>query len=143
MRGVFMSAKKVKTQREEKKASPIKTVLVFAAIGTVLFFVLLCVFAFVALKIDASVDTYSWYGFGSMVVSAFLSAFAALRKIKNSGIVFGALTGLLQGIVAAVASVAANSGTVGLNLAILVAVAGASAAVGGVLAVNKKTKVRV
>ena len=138
-----MSANKVKTQREEKKFSPFKTVLIFAAIGTVLFFVLLCVFSLVALKIDAPSGTYSWYGFGSIAVSAFLSAFAALRKIKKSGIAFGALTGLLQGFVAAVSSVAANSGSVGAKLVILVAVAVLSAAVGGVLAVNKKTKVRV
>lgn len=138
-----MSANKVKTQREEKKASPFKTVLIFSAIGTVLFFILLCVFSLIALKIDSSVDTYSWYGFGSIAASAFLSAFAALRKIKKSGIAFGALSGLLQGIVAALASIAANSGAVGLNLAIFMTVACVSAAVGGVLAVNKKTKVRL
>lgn len=135
-----MQEKIKKSRRDEKKTSPISKIIIGAVLGSVLYFVLLAVFASFALKSNVSMSSYMPAGMALGVLAAFIGGFAAVKPLKEKGVVYGALTGLVQALICSIVLFIVNSAVAGTGIFILMAVIIAAAAGGGITAVNLKPK---
>lgn len=135
-----MQEKIKKSRRDEKKTSPISKIIMGAVLGSVLYFVLLAVFASFALKSNVSMSSYMPAGMVLGALTAFIGGFAAVKPLKEKGVVYGALTGLVQALICSIVLFIVNSAVAGTGIFILMAVIIAAAAGGGITAVNLKPK---
>ncbi len=135
-----MAVKAKSARKEEKQGEPIKRILISAAAGSAVYFILVALFAAFALKNGTQGSLYMPVGMVMGALSGFLSGFAAVRPIKVKGVPFGALTGFIQSVINSIVLFAANKGGAGTGLFILAAIVIIMAAVGGISAVNLKIK---
>jgi len=110
-----------------------------SAVGTILFFLLLLIMAAVILKANLPSAALIAASLGAAALSAFAAGFIAVRPLRRSGIVLGALSSLPIILVIAAAA-AISAGTLGRNIAIAAPVMAAAGMVGGIVAANKRLK---
>lgn len=133
-------AKKKVSRREESSAFPIKRLVLCSLIGSGLYFIMLFVFAFAELTMGLGLKFYMPLGLALGVMSAFLSGFAALHKIKEKAFQYGSLTGLIQAFVCCVILFILNGAKGGVGVFILFAATVVSAAAGAVVSANMKVR---
>ncbi len=137
-----MAVKSKTARKEENKNGQIDKILIGAGAGIGLFFVLLFLFAALALKsgVDTSVYLPAGIVFGG--ISGFISGFITVKFIKEKGAFYGILTGMLQSILSALIVFIINKGVAGTGLFIMIALAVLCSTLGGIAAVNIKKKIK-
>lgn len=128
--------------KNEESKIPITEICICSVIASGLFFVLLLVFSAVILKSSSDGVGYLLYGLASGVLSAFINGFVALRLIKEKGLLYGAVCGLIQSILCAVVLFIINKGTAGNGVFILMGIIILVSSLGGLASVNLKRKVK-
>ncbi len=135
-----MAVKAKSARKEEKRDEPIKRILISAAAGSAVYFIIIALFAFFALKNGTQGSLYMPAGMVMGAISGFLSGFTAVRPVKEKGVPYGTLTGFIQSVINSIVLFVANKGSAGTGLFILAAIVIIMAAIGGVSAVNLKIK---
>ena len=135
-----MQEKTNRSRREDNKSSPISKIMIGAVLGTVLYFVVLALFALFALKSNAGTSSYMPVGMALGALTAFAGGFAAVKPLKQKGAVFGAVTGLVQALMCSIILFIVNKAVAGTGIFILMALITVAAAGGGIAAVNVKIK---
>lgn len=126
--------------KENKKGSNYIKLALCGLAGAGLYFLLLSLFSFLALKTDLSDSLFMPFGLVSGVISGFFSGYAAVRPIMKKGLIFGAVSGLICVSICGTLAFAVNGGKAGSGLIILSALILASSAAGGIAAVGAKPK---
>ncbi len=135
-----MQGKSKKTRRDDNKTSHVTKIIAGSVVGSVLFFVLLAVFAASALKTDIAASSYMPAGIILGALSAFVGGFISVRPLKEKGMPYGALSGLFQALICSIVLFVANKASVGTGVFILMAAVTAGSIAGGISAVNLKIK---
>lgn len=129
-----------KNKKDVKGGFPLSGIMITSLVGCLLFFILTALFSYLVLQKGISSSLYMPVGLVLGAISAFLNGFAAVRPIKEKGVLYGALTGLIQALLCSVVLFVANGGAAGTGIFILAAIIILAAAVGGIAAVNLKIK---
>ncbi len=136
-----MSAKSKAVRRDEKqKSSPYTKIIIGSLVSVALYFILIALIAAMALKSDLSPSAYMPAGIISGILSSLIGGFVSVRPIKEKGVLFGALTGVVQAIICSLVLFVVNGNAAGNGIFILSAVMILCSAVGGIAAVNLKIK---
>lgn len=135
-----MPEKSKRSRRDESKSSPISKIAIGAVLGSILYFVILALFALFALKSNVSVSSYMPAGMVFGALSAFAGGFAAVKPLKQNGVAYGGITGLAQALICSIVLFVINKANAGTGIFILMALMVAAAAGGGIAAVNMKIK---
>ncbi len=133
---------KAKKSKKEENISPISKIIFGSVIGSVLYFAALALFAFFSLNNGVDSSVYMPAGIVLGILTAMLGGFLAVRPIRKNGAAFGALTGLIQALICAIALFVANKAVAGTGIFILIAAVIAGGVAGGIIAVNLKIKKR-
>ena len=133
---------KSKTAKKDDNNKPIYKILIGSVIGSVLYFLLIALFSLMALKSSFDSSVYMPAGIVLGGLSAFLGGFITVKPIKEKGVFYGALTGLIQALICASVLFIVNNATAGTGIFILIAVILLCGALGGVAAVNIKKKIK-
>ncbi len=134
-----MSDKLKSSRSKEKNVSSLNKIVIGSVTGTMLFFCIVSLFAYLSLKTEAfSSSLYMPMGLVSGALSAFSGGFIAVRPIRKKGAAFGALTGFAQALICSAAAFFINGNKVGSGLFILMAVITVLGSAGGISAVNLK-----
>lgn len=136
-----MPAKNTASPKKET-GFPISHIALSSVIGTVLFFTILFIEATVMLKTTSTQPAYLVYGIAAGCVSGFLNGFIALKLIKEKGIAFGAISGLIQSLLCLLIICILNKGVAGTGIFILALGVIFFSALGGLTAVNFKKKIK-
>lgn len=135
-----MQEKAKRSRREDNKVTPISKIIIGAAVGSILYFVILALFALFALKSNVGISSYMPAGMVFGALSAFIGGFTAVKPLKQKGIAYGGVTGLAQALVCSTILFVINKANAGTGIFILMALMVAAAAGGGIAAVNLKIK---
>lgn len=135
-----MSGKAKSSRREEKKDINFIKLIIGSVISSVIYFVILAVYASFALKSGASASGYMPAGMVTGAVTGFLSGFIAVRPIKQKGAIFGAVAGLIHAVICMIVLFAVNNASAGNGIFILSAIIVICSVLGGIAAVNLKIK---
>ncbi len=135
-----MQEKAKRSRREDNKATPISKIIIGATVGSVLYFVVLALFALFSLKSNVSASSYMPAGMVFGALSAFVGGFTAVKPLKQKGIAYGGVTGLVQALVCSTVLFIINKANAGTGIFILMALMVSAAAGGGIAAVNMKIK---
>lgn len=117
-------------------------ILIGSGVGAVAFFALTALSAVILLKNDSDLPVYKYIMLLTGAVSGFLSGFVAVRPLRKNGIAFGSVSALPIYLIAVIVSVLIARSGIGLIGWILFAVMVLFAAAGGIVAVNKRKKIR-
>ncbi len=129
------------SRSKDNKSTDYSKIVIGSVIGTVLFFVMIALFSFAALKSDVfSQSAYMPLGLFSAFISSFIGGFITVRPIKKNGALLGVLTGIIQALVSAAAVFFINERNSGTGIFILIAVFAVAGAIGGISAVNLKVR---
>lgn len=120
--------------------SPVLKAVICGLISSVIYFIIIAVLSFFALKSGFSSSEYMLFGFISGAVSGFINGFITAKLTKEKGALFGLLSGFIQAIVCSAVLFLANGGTAGKGMLILSILIIGLSAVGGVTGVNMKIK---
>lgn len=122
--------------------SDIKTVAVKALIGSlvgvILFFALTALASFILWKTDSDESIYKFVLLLIGAVASFTGGFVAVRPTRKNGIAVGALSALPVYLIEILASVLVSKSGIGVIGWIMLAVQILVAAIGGIIAVNKR-----
>lgn len=129
--------RRTKPQMNDLKTVIIKT-LTGSLVGLVIFFLLTAAATAVLWKTDADSEIYKYILLSVGAVSAFICGFVAVRPVRKNGIVFGALSVLPVYLITIIVSMLISKSGVGLFGWILLGIQLLLAAVGGIIAVNKR-----
>ena len=135
-----MGGKSKSSRNEIGKNTRLIKVAVGAAVSTVLYFVLLAIFAAMSLKSGISASIYLPAGLVFGAISGFVGGFLCVRPIKEKGVLFGFISGIVQAVVCCAVLFAINGGSAGNGLFILFGIITVFSALGGITAVNLKIK---
>lgn len=135
-----MPEKSKRSRRDDTKSSPTSKIAIGAVLGSILYFIILALFALFALKSNVSVSSYMPAGMVLGMLAAFVGGFAAVKPLKKNGIAYGGITGLVQALICSIALFIINKGNAGSGIFILMALMVAAASGGGIAAVNMKIK---
>lgn len=128
---------KATAQNKSLKNYVLKTVT-GSAVGIGVFFLLALAAAFVLWKKDADTSAFKYVIFAVAAVSGFTGGFAAVRPVRENGMILGALSAILPCVaVSAVSMLIAKSG-IGAAGWIFIALNIIFSAIGGIVAVNKR-----
>lgn len=136
-----MPAKNTASPKKET-GFPISHIALSSAIGTIMFFTLLFIEAAVILKTESAQPAYLIYGTAAGCVSGFVNGFIALKLIREKGIAFGAISGLIQSLLCSLIICILNKDVAGTGVFILVFAVTFFSALGGLTAVNFKKKIK-
>ena len=117
-------------------------ILIGSGAGIVTFFILTALSAFLLLKNDSDMNIYKYIIILIGAVSGVITGFIAVRPLRKNGIALGAVSALPVYLTAVTVSIILSRTGIGLIGWILLAVTAVFAAVGGVIAVNKRKKIR-
>lgn len=132
---------KEKRKKEENASSILtKRILIGAAVAAGMFFIVLCVVSFAALKSDMSEDVYTTAGRLIAIASGFVGGFVSVLPVRRKGLVTGAACGALGAVPAMIAVFIANTKSSPVSVLILLLIFTAAAAVGGITAANIRKK---
>lgn len=131
-----------KRRTKPQAGTDIKTViiktLIGSLVGVVLFFAFTALASLILWKTDADESIYKFISLLIGAVAAFAGGFVAVRPTRKNGIVFGSLSALPVYLLEILASVLVSKSGIGLIGWILLAVQILFAALGGIIAVNKR-----
>lgn len=132
--------KRIRTKPQT--GSDIKTVAVKALIGSlvgvILFFALTALASFILWKTDSDESIYKFVLLLIGAVASFTGGFVAVRPTRKNGIAVGALSALPVYLLEILASVLVSKSGIGVIGWIMLAVQILVAAIGGIIAVNKR-----
>lgn len=128
---------KAKSPNNSLKNSVLKTVI-GSAVGTGVFFILALAAAFVLWKKDADTAVFKYVIFTVAALSGFAGGFAAVRPVREKGMVFGALSAILPCVAVSVVSMLISKSGLGVAGWIFIALNIVFSAIGGIVAVNKR-----
>lgn len=135
-----MGDKAKSSRKDNKYNTKLISVSAGALASTVIFFVLLALFAFFSLKSGFSDSIYFPAGLVTGALSGFTGGFICVRPIKEKGVLFGFVSGLIQALICCGILFAINGASAGNGLFILFGVITVFSAFGGIAAVNLKIK---
>lgn len=131
-------------QRNAKKYDGPKSIITKIAVGTtvsaVMYFALIALYAAVSFKSGASSSMYMPVGIVMGAISGLAGGFAAVRPVKQKGVLYGSLCGFASAILCSAALFIINGNKAGNGIFILIAAMVFGGAAGGVSAVNLKIK---
>lgn len=127
-------------RKDNKSKTPFTKIIIGSVISTVLFFIIIALFALSALNSVFSSSSYMPVGMVSGSLTAFAGGFISVRKLKEKGVLFGAVSGIIQAVLCSVILFVINNGSVGTGVFILSALIIIFSALGGIAAVNLKIK---
>ncbi len=133
---------KNKTNRKEESQFPLIPLAVSSAISSIIYFILIALLTFAALKTSFSNALYLPGAIFAGALSGLVCGFTAARIIKEKGLFWGGISGLIQSLLCSVVIFILNKGTAGNGIFILIAVIVAFSAIGGIAAVNIKKKIK-
>lgn len=137
-----MAKKKRKRKSAQQGNADLRTVivktLIGSVIGAVMFFLLVALMSLIVLKADMSQSPYKYMILGAGMISGFICGFAAVRPVRKNGIVVGALSALPMYLLAVTLATLNSRTGIGVIGWILLGVMIVFAAIGGILAVNKR-----
>ena len=113
-------------------------VLVGSLTGIAVYFVLTAVASLILWKADTDESLYKFIMLLVGAAAAFAGGFAAVRPVRKNGIIVGALSVLPVYAVELVVSLLVSKSGIGIIGWILLAIQLTVAAVGGIIAVNKR-----
>jgi putative membrane protein (TIGR04086 family) len=117
-------------------------ILIGSGVGTLVFFGLTALAAFILLKNDSDTTIYKYIMLLVGAISGFLSGFIAVRPLRKNGIAFGSVSALPVYLIAVLVSVLMARSGIGIIGWILLPVMVVFASIGGIVAVNKRKKTR-
>lgn len=129
--------RRIKPQMNDIRTVAIKT-LTGSLVGLVIFFLLTAVATAVLWKTDADSEMYKYILLVIGAISAFICGFVAVRPVRKNGIVFGALSVLPTYLITIIVSMLISKSGIGLFGLILLGIQILFAAIGGIIAVNKR-----
>lgn len=135
-----MKSKEIRKKEENASSILIKRILIGAAITAGLFFVILCIVSFAALKSDMGEGAYASAGRAVAIVSGFSGGFVSVLPVRKKGLVTGAACGALGAVPAMIAVFFADTASSPVGVLILLLIFTSAAAVGGITAANIRKK---
>ncbi len=135
-----MGGKSKSSRKESDNNTKLIKVAVSSAVSTVLFFVFLAAFAAMSLKSGFSASLYLPAGLVAGAVSGLTGGFLCVRPIKEKGVLFGFISGIIQAVVCCAVLFAINGGAAGNGLFVLFGIITVFSVLGGIAAVNLKIK---
>lgn len=133
---------KKRRSKSKAKDSSVKNIAIKTAIGSAVslisFFALVAVAAFVLWKNDSDTASFKYIISVIGALSGFLGGFVAVRPVRKNGIAFGALSALIPCALIILASALIAKGSISAAGWVFIAVNVIFAAVGGIVAVNKR-----
>ena len=136
-----MPNKTKNSRTKENNSVDYSKIIIGSVTGTIIFFALIALFSAVSLKSDLfSKSSYMPLGLISAFFSSFIGGFITVRAIKKNGALLGALTGLIQALVSSAVVFFINERNSGTGIFILMTVIIIAGAVGGISAVNMKSR---
>ena len=135
-----MSGKNKSTRRKEASSNNYVRIFVGSAVSAVMFFAFLALFALFSLKNGTKSTLYVPVGIAFALLSGVAGGFAAVRPIKQRGVAYGALSGLISSLLCSLVLFVVNGNKAGSGLFILAGVMILAGAAGGIGAVNLKLR---
>lgn len=135
-----MKSKEVRKKEENASSVLAKRILIGAAVTAGLFFVVLCVVSFAALKSDMSEGIYGTAGRVIAIISGFAGGFVSVLPVRRKGLVTGAACGALGAVPVMMAVFFANTKSSLLSVLVLFLIFAVAASIGGIAAANIKKK---
>lgn len=135
-----MKSKEVRKKEENASSILIKRILIGAAVTAGMFFIMLCIVSFAALKSDMSEGIYAAAGRAVAIVSGIAGGFVSVLPVRKKGLVTGAACGALGAVPAMLAVFFANTKSSPVSVLVLFLMFTAAAAVGGIAAANIRKK---
>lgn len=135
-----MGGKSKSSRREDKYKAPYVKILIGAVSASILYFIILAVFAVIALNSGVSSSSYMPAGLAAGAATGFAGGLIAVKPIKEKGALYGLIAGVIQAVICSAVLFAVNSASAGNGVFILSALIVAFAAAGGISAVNLKMK---
>ena len=129
-----------KSKKDNKSGFPLKGIIISSSLCSILFFAFVAIFSALILKKGFAASMFMPVGLLLGGVSSLLNGFVTVFPIKEKGMIYGAISGLIQALICAVVLFAVNGGAVGKGTFILMAIMIVCSALGGIGAVNFKIK---
>ncbi|MBQ2974366.1 MAG: TIGR04086 family membrane protein [Clostridia bacterium] len=133
---------KNKSNRKEETKFPLIPLAVSAVISSVIYFIIIALLTVVVLNTSVSNALYLPGAIFAGALSGLICGFTAARILKEKGLFWGAICGLIQSLLCSIVIFILNKGTAGNGIFILIAVIVAFSAIGGISAVNLKKKIK-
>ncbi len=127
-------------RREDKSDNFLLKIFIGVLIGCIVFFVGTALYAMLSLKIGGEESYYKVIGWIIGFFSGASAGFASVRTIKEKGVLFGGVTGLLVSVIIASVLFIVNNSSAGRGIFILMPLMVAGGIAGGITAVNLKIK---
>lgn len=129
-----------KSRNENAIKSPVLKSVFCGAISSILFFIFIVTFAFIALNSGISPSVYMPAGLIIGAITGFLNGFIAAKLTKEKGVLFGLLSGTVQALICSVVLFFANGNSAGKGMLIVSILIIVLSAVGGITGINLKMK---
>lgn len=120
-----------------------KTIFVSILIGTIVFVILLPLFALIVTLLDLDISSTGPLASICIGISSAISGYIAARKIKRKGIVIGGLCGLIIFFLIKLISLLINSSGITLITFIHLIIIVLSGCIGGIIGVNSGEKRKI
>ena len=141
--------KKLMTKKKKKspsnynsKKSIIKKIIIGTAVGLGLFYGLMLIFSAITVKVDLSESIKKILPFIAIALSSFVGGYVSCRMIKNNGFINGSITASAEMLLICISLFLFND-NIGLKTAVAFLIMLITGAIGGILAVSKKTKRKI
>lgn len=131
-----------KSSKKEPSSFPLVPLMIICIASAVFYFGIIALITAVALGSSVDGSMYLPLSIGAGAVSGFICGFVTAKITKEKGLLYGGLSGFLHSLLCSVVIFVLNKGVAGNGIFILIAVATAFAALGGIAAVNIKKKIR-
>lgn len=136
-----MSGKvKSSSRKDNKNETPFIKIIIGSVVSSILYFIIIALYAVFALKSGANASGYMPVGMVLGALTGFLCGFVAVRPIKQKGVLYGSFAGFVQALICMLVLFDVNNASAGNGIFILSAIIVLCAAVGGVAAVNMKKR---
>ncbi len=135
-----MSGKPKVSRKDAASVNFASGIAVGAAVIAAVYFVLIAVYAFAALKTGINASTYMPAGFFIGALSGLIGGFVAAKSVKQKGIVCGASSGLIASVFCSLVMFFVNSNKAGTGVFIFMAAMLLGGAAGGIAAMNLRIK---
>ncbi len=137
-----MPDKKKRTSKETNDKLSFVKIAGISFFGVLVYFLLILIFSFIALKAEFDSSMYIPFGIGSGVAAGFICGFICAGTFGHSGMLYGGIAGAFSGIICGLVLFALNSDGFGAGAVILFSAMLIAGCIGGVLRVNKKKRIR-
>ena len=135
-----MNKKAKSSRREDKNDIDYIKILISSVLSAIIYFVILALYAGLALKSGSDSSGYMPVGMITGAVTGFLCGFIAVRPIKQKGALYGMVSGLIHALICMIVLFAVNNLSAGKGIFILSAIIVICAITGGIAAVNLKIR---